>query len=298
MSPRHIAWFCAVIVAVTANAAPVAITDFADAVQPQVAVAPGGRIHVVFGKANAIFHASSSDGRAFSPPVKVGELDKLALRMRRGPRIAASDTSIVITAISHADGDLHAWTSADRGATWTEGARVNESAHSAREGLHAMAGDGRGLIAAVWLDSRSGRNQLWSRVSRAGGRAWEPEVRVYESPDGHICECCHPSVAIGPRGEIFAMCRNWLDNARDLWMAESRDGGRTFAAAQKLGAGTWKLNACPMDGGALAVGPTGAPAAVWRRERAIFAGWTGTEKKLAEPAAQPVLAGSPRLFLA
>ena len=67
-------------------AAPVEILppELRGAVQPQVAVAPSGRIHVVFGKDNAIYHTMSADGRVFSAPVKVGELEKLALRMRRG----------------------------------------------------------------------------------------------------------------------------------------------------------------------------------------------------------------------
>ena len=54
-----------------AAAAPVEILppDLRGAVQPQVAVAPSGRIHVVFGKDNAIYHTTSPDERAFSAPV-------------------------------------------------------------------------------------------------------------------------------------------------------------------------------------------------------------------------------------
>ena len=40
------------------------------AVQPQIAIAPGGAIHLVFGRGSAIFHTRSQDGRAFSPAVK------------------------------------------------------------------------------------------------------------------------------------------------------------------------------------------------------------------------------------
>jgi len=255
-----------------AVAAPVEITppDFRGAVQPQVAVAPSGRIHVVFGKDDAVFHISSPDGRVFSPPVKVGALEKLALGMRRGPRIVATDKLVLITAISHADGNVHAWTSADAGETWQEGARVNGVEKSAREGLQALAGDGRGLVAAVWLDARSGRNQPWSRVSRDGGATWAEEAQIYQSPDGNICECCAPSVAVAPNGEIAAMFRNWLDGARDLYVATSRDG-RAFSPAEKLGGGTWKLNGCPMDGGGIAFAPAGgAPFTVWRREGTVY----------------------------
>src|SRR6185436_13087643 len=138
------------------SAAPVEIIppELRGAVQPQVAVTPSGRIHVVFGKDNAVFHTTSPDGYTFSPPVKIAELNKLALKMRRGPRVTATDNLVLVTAISHEDGNVHAWTSADTGKTWKEGGYLNTVAKSSREGLQALAGDGRGLITAVWLDMR------------------------------------------------------------------------------------------------------------------------------------------------
>ncbi len=273
-------------------AAPVEIVppELHGAVQPQVAVAPSGRIHVVFGKDNAIYHTTSPDGRAFSTPVKIGELDKLALKMRRGPRVTATDHLVLVTAISHADGNIHAWTSADAGKTWQEGARLNVAPRSAIEGLQAVAGDGRGFVAAAWLDLRDGGTELRGCISRDGGATWAEDVSIYKSPDGHICECCAPNAAISPSGEIAVMWRNWLGGSRDLYIATSRDG-RAFSPAQKLGAGTWKLNGCPMDGGGLAFTPDGKRLAVWRRERGIFSSeTTAPEKRLAENAAQPVAA--------
>ena len=258
--------FLFIAVAATLAAAPVEITpsELRGAVQPQVAVAPSGRIHIVFGKDNAVFHTTSPDGLAFSAPVKIGELEKLALKMRRGPRVTATDKLVLVTAISHADGNVHAWTSADSGKTWKENTRLNTVDKSAREGLQALAGDGRGLVAAVWLDLRGKGTEPWCRVSRDGGATWADDVSIYQSPDGHICECCVPNMAISPTGEIAAMWRNWLDGSRDFYMSTSRDG-RTFSPAQKLGTGTWKLNACPMDGGGIAFTPTGKWLAIWRR---------------------------------
>ena len=284
--------FAFIAAATTIAAAPVEIIppELRGSVQPQVAVAPSGRIHVVFGKDNAVFHTTSLDGRAFSAPVKIGELDKLALKMRRGPRVTATDKLVLITAISHADGNVHAWTSADAGKTWKEGAHLNTVAKSAREGLQALAGDGRGLVAAVWLDLRGKGTEPWCRISRDGGATWAEDVSIYQSPDGHICECCVPSVAISPTGEIAAMWRNWLGGSRDLTTATSRDG-RTFSPAQKLGTGTWKINACPMDGGSIAFTPAGKWLAVWRRELTVFASDATTpEKQLAANATQPLTA--------
>ena len=287
-------FFAALILVATRNfAAPVEIIppELRGAVQPQVAVTPSGRIHVVFGKDTAIYHTASADGRSFSAPVKIGELEKLALRMRRGPRISATDKLIVVTAISHAEGNLHSWTSADGGATWKEGAKLNDADKSAREGLHAMSGDGKGLVFATWLDLRNTGTELWSAASRDGGATWGANARVYQSPDGHICECCQPGAAVDPQGRVAVMWRNWLGGSRDLYLATSADGGKTFAAAQKLGTGTWKLNGCPMDGGALAFNPLGKPLAVWRREKAVLVSKTPAEElRLSDAAVQPVIA--------
>ena len=45
--------------------------------------------------------------------------------------------------------------------------------------------------------------------------------KIYESPDGHICECCHPTAYIGPQGELYAMWRNWVSGSRDMYYAVS-----------------------------------------------------------------------------
>ncbi len=264
------------------------------AVQPHVAVTPSGRIHIVFGKDNAIYHVTSQDTRVFSAPVKIGELEKLALRMRRGPRITATDKLVLVTAISHADGNLHAWTSGDAGKTWKETAALNTVPNSASEGLQALAGDGRGLVAAVWLDARRGK-EVWGRISLDGGVSWGDDASIYQPPEGRVCECCAPSVAISPTGEIAALWRNSLDGSRDLYMATSRDA-RSFSAAQKIGSGTWRLNACPMDGGNLTFAPGGDWLAVWRRERTVFASDPRlAEKQLATNSVQPVAAYAGKL---
>jgi hypothetical protein len=293
----------AFVLPTVAMAAPVEIIPpelRGTASQPQVAIADDGHVHVVFGSTGAIFHTSSADGRSFSPPVKVGAFEKLALGKRRGPRIAVSGMKLVIAAISYGDGDVHCWTSPDAGRTWKEDAPINTVRGSAREGLHALAGDGRGLVAVVWLDLRVKGTTLRGRVSRDGGVSWGDDVEVYRSPDGHICECCVPNVAVSDSGEITAMWRNWLGGSRDLYVSTSRDGGRSFSPAEKLGSGTWKLNACPMDGGTLALGGAGEWLAVWRRERTVYASMPGTpERLLGKEAAQPVaiLAGKTPVML-
>ena len=54
-----------------------------------------------------------------------------------------------------------------------------------------------------------------------------------------------------------------------MYLARSRDW-KTFANAEKLGRESWQLNACPMDGGGLAVSGNGLVFTAWRREGRIY----------------------------
>ena len=252
--------------------------------QPQVAVGPDGRIFVAFGVGNTIRCARSDDsGRTFSAAA-VGSVGSLALGMRRGPRVAVAGDTVAVSAIggregNGRDGDLLAWRSADGGANWTGPVRVNAVESSAREGLHGMAAGPDGSIFCAWLDLRSRKTEVYGARSRDGGATWEPNRLVYRSPGGSVCECCHPSVAYGADGELCVMWRNQVQGARDLYLARSADGGATFGPAEKLGEGTWALNACPMDGGAIGIGPGRSIETVWMRQGAVFAARPGERER-------------------
>ena len=206
----------------------------------------------------------------------------MPLTRHRGPRIALSRRTVVITAVvgrtqaegAHAhglpsDGDLIAWHSNDGGKSWSNGVLVNDVRGAPTEGLHALAADAKGNLFTAWLDKRGGKGtRLYGARSTDGGLTWSKNVMIYESPEGTICECCHPSVAIDSSEQILVMWRNWLAGARDMYLARSRDGVN-FSKPEKLGIGTWQLNACPMDGGGLVISHNRVVTA-WRRGHEIF----------------------------
>ncbi|MBL8210576.1 MAG: exo-alpha-sialidase [Bryobacterales bacterium] len=270
--------------------------------QPQLAT-DGKRVGVAFGAGQTVFFASSVDqGRTFAKPVAVSQTGKLSLGRHRGPRLAFTPDAVVISAIvgekgGGADGDLLSWRSTDGGQTWSSAVPINDVPGAAREGLHAMASGG-GVLFATWLDLRSNGTKLYGAASRDGGRTWSKNVLVYESPSGTICQCCHPSVAIDSRGRIAVMFRNAVEGARDMYVTESADGA-SFSPARKLGEGTWMLNACPMDGGGLALDPHGKPATTWRREKQVYlAGATGAEQLLGEGKDSALAVGKKGVYVA
>ncbi len=243
----------------------------AGARQPQAAVVGRDTVHVAFAAGETVRVVTSTDGgKTFAAPGRVGELTGLMAGMRRGPRIAADANTIVVSAIGSKEGNLVAWRSSDRGRTWLGPVTVNDVPRSCREGLHGMAIGPRGQIACVWLDLRAEKTELWCAVSSDGGATWGENHRVYRSPEGSICECCHPSVAYDSKGTLFAMWRNSLGGNRDIYLATSTDDGTSFSRAAKLGGGSWRKDACPMDGGAVAVVSPGKAATIWRRDLEIF----------------------------
>jgi hypothetical protein len=250
--------------------------------EPQLAV-NGSNVGLAFGAEKGIYFSASTDaGKTFSAPVKVAEAEIIPLTRHRGPRLALSRDAIVITAVvgrtlaggPHAhglpsDGDLIAWRSTDGGKNWNKGTRINDVAGAPTEGLHTLAANGKGQLFAAWLDKRSGHGtKLFGAQSTDGGLTWSKNLMIYESPEGTICECCHPSAAIDSDGQVLIMWRNWLDGSRDMYLARSRDGV-AFSKPEKLGSGTWKLNACPMDGGGISVSG-GRIVTAWRRDHDLY----------------------------
>ncbi len=87
------------------------------------------------------------------------------------------------------------------------------------------------------------------------------------------------------------MWRNALAGSRDLYLTRSVDGVH-FNHPQKLGEGTWKIDACPMDGGGLAL-DHGQIVTAWRRGTDIFVDRPGApETRLGEGKDVAITAGT------
>ena len=278
----------------------------ADYKQPQLA-ASGKLVAVAFGSGNSVFFSASHDkGTTFTEPVKVGEAGTLMLGNHRGPRVAFAQHAIVISAVGgeKGSGDLLTWRSLDGGRTWVPGARVNDVPGATREGLHAMAAGPDGRLYAAWLDLRHltpGKpgTELYGAYSTDDGATWSKNIAVYKSPDGSICQCCHPSVMFDANGGIEVMWRNAVAGNRDMYISRSGDGGRTFQTAEKLGGGSWKLEACPMDGGGFTAGPNGKIVTIWRRGTQVYiAPEGGAETLLSEGKNPSVASNKEGLFVA
>jgi hypothetical protein len=261
--------------------------------EPQLAAGPG-LVALAYGSETRVYVATSKDqGASFSAPVLVAEAKVLQLTRHRGPRVAMVGNALVVNAV--ADGDLMSWRSVDGGKTWSKGVRIDSVPTAAREGLHTLATDGHGNLFAAWLDLRQAGTQLYGAWSRDAGVTWQKDALMYASPDGTICTCCAPSAVFDERGGVDLMFRNAVGGSRDLWVMHSRDR-ETFGKPEKLGAGTWKINACPMDGGGIA--RDGAKTiTAWRREEDIYVDEPGKpEQKLGAGKDVAIAAAKDRVY--
>jgi len=242
--------------------------------QPQACGSEDGTVHLTFGVGEQVYYCRVEGDKA-SVPLAAFSVPNMSLGMRRGPRIAKAGKSIVISAIGGKqgkgrDGDVLAYHSEDEGKSWTGPMNVNDVESSAREGLHAMTSTPSGVLWCVWLDLREKGTRLVASQSIDQGKSWSKNIPVYRSPDGSVCECCHPSIAADDTS-IHVLFRNSLAGNRDMYLVSSHDRGRTFGEAKRLGSQHWNLNACPMDGGMLAVRPDGEVVTAWRRAGTVFA---------------------------
>jgi hypothetical protein len=160
--------------------------------------------------------------------------------------------------------DLQLSRSLDSGRSFGIPLRVNEDrpiSHSF-DGL-ALSGDG--TVVLTWIDGHEGRNDpaTWvARVVEQGTR-----VESIRKVGDDTCVCCRVDAATGA-GNMVALAwrRVFPGDIRDMVLAVSRDGGRTFGDATLVSADRWKINACPHRGGAIGLDARGRVYMSWYTE--------------------------------
>jgi hypothetical protein len=252
--------------------------------QPALTVDRNNTIKVVFGKEDEIYFAASRDaGKSFTAPALVAKQPKMALGNTRGPQIAATKDYTVIAAAGFT-GKILAYRLKNGETKWSQPVNILQGDTTAKEGFITLASGKDNVVYAAWLDMRlDHKNNIFSAVSADGGKTWSKSKLVYTAPEGRVCPCCRPAITADASGNVYVMFRNELKGARDMYVAHSRDGGKSFSPAQKMGMGTWTLKACPMDGGGIGLDPKGNVSTTWRREGTIYmASPGGMEQKVGE----------------
>ena len=204
-----------------------------DAAEPVTATAPDGGFYVAWvnhnanSKSDVMLARYDSEGATASSPVMVNLQAGVATAWRGDPpSIAVADKSVYVlwTSRVESDGkkgtDLYLSVSHDQGKTFASAVKVNDDKLPGAHGMHSLAVAGDGKIYAAWLDER---NIVTPKPSKHAG--------------GHH-----------------------MESNRELFIAHSTDGGKTFSANRKVAE-----NACPCCKTALAVSSDGTVYAGWRQ---------------------------------
>ena len=146
----------------------------------------------------------------------------------------------------------------------------------------ALAVDGSGHIAVVWIDSRGMAAAMahdkpyrglaiYYAWSTDDGKTFGAEQKLVD----HSCECCRLALAPTPDGKIAALFRmNYPGNIRDHGFTLLPASGDAPLPERVTFSG-WKIAACPEQGPGLAIGADGARHAVWYESAHGPAIWYG-----------------------
>jgi hypothetical protein len=112
-------------------------------------------------------------------------------------------------------------------------------------------------------------------VSSDGGKTFGPSVVVGRK----VCECCRTALAVNET-ELFVAWRHYFgESIRDIAIARSTDGGKTFSEPARVHADDWEISGCPHAGPALALGEAGKLYVAWysgsKTHRGIFFATSG-----------------------
>jgi hypothetical protein len=220
-----------------------------------------------------VFAAVSDDGGAhFGAPAQVNDgAGDAAANGEQPPRILLRGSTMTVVWVAKRAGvsGIRTAESADGGRTFGPSRAISPAGVTGARGWESAAIGDDGIVHAVWLD---GRHAADAAEAHAHGdmrqdifhAMWRGTGPVIESPVAdRVCFCCKTGVAA--RGaDVFVVWRHLFPGGvRDIALARSRDGGRTFGAPVRVSDDEWKIDACPDDGPAVALAPDGAVHVVW-----------------------------------
>ena len=239
--------------------------------------ADGPVLHAMFSTATADpkqpyigYLSSDDDGRHWSAPIALGQYVRATIESMAGNdlQIAASgDTLLAIWQVTGeipGMGPLAAMYSKDGGQTWVAGA--NPTGSEGDQSHPDLVADSDGRFHLIWLDDRDENGYQGVRYARSSdaGQHWELAQTVDESS----CSCCWNRLITGPDGQLNALYRDM--EPRDMALAQSMDGGKSWRRISTVGEFNWIFDGCPHNGGAL----------IRTESQTLHAlAWTGAEHK-------------------
>lgn len=227
---------------------------------------------------------SRDDGSTFDTPVRVNDIEGDArVSGEQPPRVALErDVVVVWASRSGQDSRIRMARSTDDGRTFAPAVTMHQEPLSGARGWQSVAIGPDNVIHALWLDGRNAApsaaahhhdhaagqpmamNESGSPRQDVVEASWTPEGLAETPVAPNVCFCCKTSIVVAPDGALYAAWRHIYPNSmRDIAVARSIDGGRTFGPPTRVSLDNWQLDACPDDGPAMAIDNAGVIHIVW-----------------------------------
>ncbi len=214
--------------------------DYVD--DPSVAIDERGETAVVWvdqARKDVLFQRFSAEGARLGEPVNVSRspavfswLPRVALSPREPRKVFVLWQEIIFSGGSHG-GDILFALSDDGGKTFTRPLNLSNSPagdgkgriseHVWHNGSLDLAAGADGAVYAAWTEYEGA---LWFSRSGDGGKSFSPPRRIAGGDREKPARA--PSVALGPERAVYLAWTVGEDNAADIRVARSADGGASF----------------------------------------------------------------------
>jgi hypothetical protein len=236
--------------------------------EPFLASDATGAVHMTWiektGDSTHAVRYARLDGDAWSQPTTVIERPDLFVNWADYPSVIATPSGRLLVHWLQRSGagryayDVRIAQSADRGATWTEGSVLHTDRGPSEHGFVATWLAPNDSIGAAWLDGRHMTPAVTGDGDHGGGAMSVQSVSISstgtlgtEQPlDLRTCDCCQVAATVTASGPIIAYRDRTDDEIRDI--AVVRQVGGKWTSPSIVHADGWHIEACPVNGPALA----------------------------------------------
>lgn len=231
-----------------------------------------GSLWRVSSKDGFIWVDKSTDlGKSFGKAVKVNsEAQNIANFNESRPRIATDAQGVVYVTWGQNLKTLYAsnvWfaRSIDGGKSFEKPYIIHQNRAEVTHAFNTLNVTPTGSVTVLWVDGRDAASAkaagkpytglaIYYAQSNNSGKSFNAEQKLADSS----CECCRIATTSKPDGTVIAMWRHVFDgNERDHMIAEIPAKSGQEPILKRATYGHWKIDGCPHQGGALAVGGEG-----------------------------------------
>ena len=228
---------------------------------------------------------SNDGGVSFSSAVAVTPApEEISTDGENRPKIAVSRDGTVLLSWTQVlpqrhSGNIRFARSTDSGKTFSSPITLNDDGRITGHRFDALAIDGSGRVVVAWLDARDRdaareRGEKFSGTSIYTARSTDngASFGANQKFQQGTCECCRIALTWTSEGPV-AFWRNIFGvNTRDFAIANLDQGG-----LRRVTDDDWQIDACPHNGGAIAVDGKGVMHLTWftngSKRQGLFYKW-------------------------